>query len=260
MFYQFSHPATADYFLAEQGENFSFPAHIHECFEIIWVDAGKMQVSVGGAEIVLRAGQAVLIFPNQHHSMESRSCRHRLCIFSPKLVPAFTAKRAKSLPSQAIFTPPAALLEALYVSDNTIRRKGLLYLLCDEFDRGREYRTWERRGGEPMEKIFRFIERNYKERCTLQALAAELGYDYAYLSRYFKKTVGMGFNCYVNCYRLNHACFLFDNGKTEILECAAESGYESVRSFNRNFKAHFGLTPHEYLKRNQKTDVFSQIN
>jgi len=255
MFYQFNHPATVDYFRIETGVNFSFPTHIHECFELITVCSGQMQVRIDGRTESLQAGESVLIFPHQTHSMESGECRHHLCIFSPKLVSAYVARHAGAIPqSNRLILPPELLAQVLKMdeTDGLLAKKGLLYLVCDAFEKGREYLPRSEKASGLIGHVFLYIEKNYKDKCDLRGLAATLGYDYAYLSRYFKKTVGMGFNTYVNIYRLEHACFLLENGVGSILECAEECGYPSIRSFNRNFKLHFGMTPHEYLSRSRR--------
>ena len=60
---------------------------------------------------------------------------------------------------------------------------------------------------------------------------------------------GISFNSYKNRYRINNACYLLSNSNYSILQCALESGYQSVRSFNRNFKNILGITPAEYRNR-----------
>ena len=120
--------------------------------------------------------------------------------------------------------------------------------MCDAFETHAKYYDSHKDNKNLLAEIFKFIENNYKEDCTLKELSASIGYDYAYLSRYFKNVVGISFNSYVNMYRLNHACYLLDNTSDHILNIAIESGYKSLRSFNRNFKIHFGISPNEYVK------------
>jgi len=45
---------------------------------------------------------------------------------------------------------------------------------------------------------------------------------------------------------LSHACYLLKNTAQSVLQCALDSGYTSLRSFNRNFKAQFGISPSQY--------------
>ena len=52
---------------------------------------------------------------------------------------------------------------------------------------------------------------------------------------------------YVNDFRLSHACrLLTDNRNFTIQAIADESGYSSLRSFQRQFKENLGMTPVEY--------------
>lgn len=251
MFYEFKHPATVGYFKVEKGKDFSFPAHMHECFEFIHILTGKMSVTVNERVYEIEAGRTIMIFPNSVHSLSCDESEHLLCVFSPKLVSAFSSLVSDKLPTDPVFTLPEWLLKMFDETDDNVgilTKKGLLYSVCDVFDRGREYsiREWDNKY--LLARIFSFIDKNYAEACDLKSLAHEINYDYAYLSRYFKASVGMSFNSYVNMYRLNNACYLFENTDGSILSCAIDSGFKSVRSFNRNFKKHFGITPNEYIK------------
>ena len=53
MLYQYSHFGTAEYFRKEYGENFSFPVHLHNSFEIITVLSGEMTVTVDDSDYTL---------------------------------------------------------------------------------------------------------------------------------------------------------------------------------------------------------------
>ena len=251
MFYQLSHPATVDYFVVEQGKDFSFPAHIHPCFELIIIEEGEMTVELDGINYTLRQHQAMLIFPNQIHSLSSQHSRHLLCIFSPRLVSAYSTKVSRQKPSDPLFPLAEELILRLHLLQkdaSLFAKKGFLYSVCDHFDKNRTYLPQRSDSNKLLQKIFAFIENNFSGECNLMALAKELGYDYAYLSRHFRATVGISFPRYVNMYRIDHACYLLENTEQSILECALESGYTSVRSFNRNFKEYLGMTPLQYIK------------
>ena len=255
MFYQFNHIGSSDYFVKEYGEDFSFPPHMHLCFEFISVLDGEMKVTVDGKENVLHRGESLLIFPNQLHSLESVKSRHMLCIFSPELVRAYSSKIEKSLPESNRFAPDEYLIESLNRIDeesSLIAKKGILYSLCASFDENAAYIP--RKVGQKglLSKIFAFVEQNFAGECTLEELSTQIGYDYAYLSRSFKKSTGISYVSYLNIYRINRACYLLDNTDLSILQCALESGYSSLRTFNRNFKSHLGISPAEYRKRGTK--------
>lgn len=230
----------------------NFPAHIQECFELIIVTNGELKMTLNDETIVLKKGKAVLIFPNLVHSMLQSRCEFVLCIFSPLLVSAYCSKISNSLPDNFTFDMPQNLLEILLSLDktsSTLAKKGFLYLLCDHFNQDRTYQKQSNDHKNILVKIFQYIENNYKQECNLKSLSNEIGYDYTYLSRHFKNSVGVSFNNYVNFYRLTNACYLFENTQKSITDCANDSGYTSIRSFNRNFKKQFGITPSEYAQK-----------
>ena len=98
MFYEFKHLGSPDYLKIEKGTNFSFPAHLHQCFEVVVIRSGKMTIKVDQKTFTLREKEALLIFPNQIHALESTESEHILCIFSPRLVQAYAAKVSDKLP------------------------------------------------------------------------------------------------------------------------------------------------------------------
>ena len=53
MFYQYSHSGSPDYLKMERDKNFSFPSHLHQCFEIVVVCSGQMTVNVDEKSFVL---------------------------------------------------------------------------------------------------------------------------------------------------------------------------------------------------------------
>ena len=249
MFYQFMHLGSPDYLKIERGKDFNFPQHLHQCFEIIIILSGKMCITVDGQDYTLSKNEAVLIFPNQIHSLCSSHSEHILCIFSPRLIQAFFTKISGRIPVNNQFTPDQYLidvLDSLHNASSSAKKKGLLYLLCAQFDSATEYREKQNDNKKLLYRIFSFVEENYANDCTLSNLSKEIGYDYAYLSRYFKKTIGMAFNAYVTHYRLSHACYLMENTDSPILHCAFESGFSSLRSFNRSFKEQLHMSPTQY--------------
>lgn len=251
MFYELKHSLAADYCKVESGCDFSFPAHMHHCFEWITVTDGSMRVTVGEREYLLSSGESVLVFPNQIHAMESAPhSSHFLCLFSPRLVQAYTEKTAGRIPEDNRFLDARWSEEVLRdaADSNPILLKGILYTVCGAFDRTAQYRA---AGGETdllLYRIFLFVEENYHTDASLAALSRTLGYDYAYLSKYFRTTAGMTYNEYIRQYRISRACYLLENAKMTVLAVAVECGFGSLRSMNRQFRAQMGQTPTEYRR------------
>ena len=251
MFYEFQHFGISEHFCKEYGSNFSFPIHLHHSFEFITVLDGEMLITVDSTEYLLKKGESVLVFPNQLHSLSSQNSKHMLCIFSPELVKAFSTNYKKRKPvNNRVFVDNYLVksLDKINDSSSTIQKKGVLYSICAEFDKNASYIENNALEDSLLQNIFQFVEENYNKDCELSALAEKTGYSYSYLSRCFKKIVGISFNGYVNRYRISNACYLLKNSDYSILQCALESGYASIRSFNRNFISVLSITPKEYRK------------
>ena len=253
MFYQFQHFGISEYIQKEYGKNLNFASHLHQAFEFITVRSGEMEITVDSNTYLLQSGQSLLVFPNQIHSISSVESEHMLCIFSPDLVKAYTSKISGKVPLDNRFLPDGFFVKALdsLSADASIaEKKGLFYCLCAEFDKSAAYDTKKTDDKNLLYKIFKFVETNYNKECSLAELAHETGFSYSYLSRYFSKITGISFNSYVNQYRISNACYLLNNSDCPVLQCALDCGYNSLRSFNRNFRELLSVTPNEYRKKN----------
>lgn len=243
MFYELEHLGTSGQFRRYQGENLNFPPHLHRNFECILLEEGEMTITVDSSEYVLTPGQGVLIFPNQLHAIRSAHCRHTLFIFSPHIVQRFYQDRSGKLPLSNLFSAPTALPD----TDSSIYAiKAAMYALCAAFDSTARYRDVVLDKQDLLHRIFTATEQLFRGDCTLSSLSKAVGYNPEYISRFFKQKVGIPFNDYLNIRRLSHAAQLLTDTDETILSCALESGFGSLRSFNRNFKAHYGITPRAY--------------
>lgn len=251
MFYQLEHIGAAGSLKREEGENFSYPAHLHQCFELILLKEGEMTVDVDGKSYAMEKGSALLIFPNQIHSMASRQSRHTLFIFSQDTVGAFYSDKAGTVPVSGLFFPSApclALLEALSEKSTLLERKGALYTVSAEFDRTAEYTAAAPDRENILSRVLSYVEEHFKEPLSVEDAARSIHYNGEYLARLFKSKMGLSFHRYVNLRRLNYAAYLLANTDATCVSCALESGFASLRSFNRNFKKEFGITPAEYKR------------
>lgn len=249
MFYELLHLSGADYFKKIYCENFSFPPHMHNCFELVVCLSGETKVTVDGEFYIIKKGEALLIFPHQLHSFEFSKGKNMLCIFSPKIVSAYYNSHKSLKPISNKFALGDYFISSLDgVEDNSkpIFIKGLLYLICDAFDSAATYSENVNKG--LLERLFIYINENFANCCDLKTLALKMGYNPSYLSRYFKGCVGINLCDYINMVRLGHVCYLYENFEGTLLSFALDSGFDSLRTFNRNFKKFYGVAPKEYFK------------
>lgn len=253
MFYQDSNFSDMEMPRVEIGRDFSFGVHFHNSFEFIAVTEGEMTVTVDDRKYTLTPQNAILIFPNQPHSLcTERHSKHVLCIFSKKIVKAFSSVAENKIPVSSVFRPDRFYVESLlHLSNNSsfIKSKGLIYSLCGQFHESAEYVEQKFRSEMLLKDIFDFIEMNFRGDCSLNALAKHTLYNTAYLSKYFKQRIGIGYIDYVNKIRVSEAIYLITNTNKKMVDIAHECGFNNVRNFNRNFKKITDITPNVYRSR-----------
>ena len=91
------------------------------------------------------------------------------------------------------------------------------------------------------------------EHCTedlsLEALADMTGFSKSHFIRLFKEFAGVSYYEYLTKRRLLNAELLLDNPECSIADIAMQSGFNSLATFNRVFKASHNCTPTDYRKR-----------
>ena len=97
-----------------------------------------------------------------------------------------------------------------------------------------------------------YIHENHTRKLSLREISQKLGYDYNYMSRFFRKTFNMTFTDLVNTYRLETAIQLLEYTDKNITTIAYESGFGSARAFNSFFRKNTNISPSQYRKASQK--------
>ena len=95
---------------------------------------------------------------------------------------------------------------------------------------------------------------------TRNKLAAALGTNSTYLSRYFSQN-GTNFNEYINDLRLDYACRMIKDSSEECIalnKIALGSGFANYRTFSRLFVSRFGVSPTDWRNGNIQKNI--QIN
>ena len=245
MFFESFRSTSKNYFkFFVHPNNNGYPLHFHKAYECYSVTSGEAKVTVGENEYILHAGDAVLIFPYQcHASVTKENTATRVYIFSPDLVESF--HDARRVPKNNAFKLPATLSDKF---DSLLFKKSLCYNICAIFDENAEYTDSAQTDDSLISKILFFISENYREECSLSAIADFVGYDYSYVSKFFKKSTGMSVGAYVNGLRISDACRMLVNTNETVREIAEKCGFASQRTFNRDFLKSVGKTPIEYRK------------
>lgn len=246
MFFEAMHSLYENEFTIRRGDmGLTYPKHIHRSFEYFEQVAGSTEICISGCRYVLSVGDAVLIFPLQSHSYRMiEEGEIKVCIFSPDMVAKFYSKYKNKLPQNHKFK---CTIDSSHVSDNIFHKKALLYFVCGEFDNGRKYvENTLKNQDQLLVSLLYYASDNFSGSCLLRDAALKVGYDYAYVSKFFKKRVGISFRQYVNGIRIVESKKLLLSTLDSIEEIATKSGFNSLRTFDREFRAQTKMTPSEY--------------
>lgn len=109
-----------------------------------------------------------------------------------------------------------------------------------------------------LTQIIDYMENNYDQPITLEEMAQKSYLSTAYLSRYFKQKMGMGFSRYLMTIRMKHSVkdLLYTN--ETISQIAMNNGFPNTKSFTNLFKESYGMTPNAYRESHpvEKMDSF----
>ena len=93
---------------------------------------------------------------------------------------------------------------------------------------------------------------------SLEELAASTPYSHSALTRVFKQYMNVSIVKYLTQIKMTAAKRLLRTTNLSMLEISLELGYDSLSTFNHNFKNAFGLTPTEYKKAYSKTSTTNE--
>ena len=241
------------YFDCQKYVNIDMPTHLHRNLEIIHVVAGETIVTVNNCDEVIGAGEYALIFPNTLHSCyTTKQSEVYICTFSSDLGPPFVRKTSSKIPEKSAFKCKQSVNEyvekeffVLGSKPDWYTLKASLYAILGDFRSQVNLITLDENNSEILQKYFMYIEEHFKENISFADVAKYLKYERHYLSKYISKRSTLSFSQIVNQYRVEAATELLRNTDLSISDIAFESGFQSIRTFNRVYSELTGRTPRQ---------------
>lgn len=102
-----------------------------------------------------------------------------------------------------------------------------------------------------VQRMVSLVQQRYDQDITLEACAAELNFHPVYLSRVFKKEMGIPFSEYLAEYRMNLAKEWLDTTTMKLSDISERLNYSNTTAFIRMFRKVVGMTPGQYRERNE---------
>lgn len=105
-----------------------------------------------------------------------------------------------------------------------------------------------------MNKVHAYVMQNFREKISLEDIAAIANMSPTSFSRYFKTHANKTFSDFLTEIRIGYACKLLIEKKVSISEACYESGFNTLSNFNRQFKEVTHHSPLQYRKKYIETN------
>ena len=249
---------TKDEILAVMRQAKHEPPHLHHALELVWVKSGSLELGMGEELYHMQAGDVGILFPDLIHHYQVFSAGQNMAVFvnaPPFIVGAYEEtlnQKAPKIPVLKASVIPEDVYRSfdalLTTKDIPIAQAYLQIILARCI---KELTLTEKSNVESEDLIYRtvaYVSAHFNHAVSLEEMAKALGVSKYVLSRIFSKTFHRNFNQYLNDARLGYACQRLENTNDTITELCLDSGFKSLRTFNRAFKEKFKTSPSEYRK------------
>lgn len=254
-----------------------YPEHWHVGIEIIMPVVTDYTVLIGNDRYKLLEGEILIINSGVIHGLEAPPTGERIVMqFNPVLL--YTLKEMETtlamMPSVYHISPKTTPDIYSYVKtrmDMIIREydagkpfsEGVIYAeLIQMFaeigryflDQNMHLDRIEKLGAAEKQKEYmsvimkacNYINIHYQEKLSLEEVADRVGFSKFHFTRIFKQYTNMTFCEYLNKRRVKCAEGLLFSTDMRVTDVAMNSGFSSMSSFDRTFKAVNGNSPSQY--------------
>lgn len=262
--------------------NFPYPVfHTHEYFEIYVNLDGVINHCINGREYLLKPGDCWFIRPNDKHCLvypsdisdigtymslnfllqnsfvsnvfalySSQTYNEILETTSP-LIFSLDYKRIEKIKKTCL---SIQTLDTSNIQSNVTTCKTIVLSLLNEL--------MEQFNNPQAENLPQWLQdfivtlqnpENFHK--TIPELIEPIPYSYSFISKQFKRYLGVSIINYLNMVKINCAKDLLSISQMSTLQISTYLGYDSLSHLNHRFKEAFGITPMEYQKKVQNSEI-----
>ena len=253
--------------------------HQHDFYEVYFFISGNVEYSVEGKSYLLKKGDLMLINPLELHQPRigpdqnpyerivlwiNKNYLSRLCTNNTSLSQCFDNTNPQhtnllrlSKAQQSYFsTKLSELIEETGSKDygSDLAAEAILTRFLVELNRltlsiDKKIET-DKSSSALIPDILTYINQHYCEKISLSSIADEFFISKYYLSHAFNDVVGTSVNRYITLKRLINAKQMLSSG-IKPTTAAIHCGFNDYAGFYRAFTAEYGITPKEFVARNQ---------
>ena len=255
--------------------------HFHNEIEIFAVIRGSAVIRRGSGITNVSAGSIVVFNPNEVHEInaaggvegivcqlsghfaENYFPRLRNTVFSTQDLralmdeEALTNVRRRMISAAVSYIRAEELFELRCVADVCLLLEQLLANMPNSVINDSDYAA-RRKISRRMERLYAYIDENYRYPIRLTEVAEAEGITSTHLSHFFTENFGVSFQQYLNNIRFEHAVRLMDNQTMSLSDIAAASGFSDLKYMTRMFVQRFGCKPKE-IREKLGTDGAGQL-
>lgn len=238
-----------DYFEYQRSTNVSCLAHVHSYLEFVFVLSGELTLLRESDTFCLQAGTMAIIMPYEIHKYDTQSASEAVII---TCAPEYISEYGSEMEGKTFDTPYAQTDRTLSEMLNqpareffhSYRLKALIYYAVSIFTQTGKLVDKKFKNYDTYRLAVRYISEHYKEETlSLETVAQQIGITRIHLSRVLNQRHGDGFSGIVNSLRIQYAKRLIEQSPLSLSEIAFQSGFGSIRNFNRIFQKTFGCSP-----------------
>lgn len=231
------------------------PLHINPYLEIVLVHKGRVRVLLGQSNFDLTSGEFTIIPLYRLHGYEAQAGSSAIVyLFSPELCTDFSNMCVGKELQNHIFTLPTEAYSYIKTATRDFLEKpyeflskSVLYTFLSTFAKNVSFRNMSLDRSN-VNRIIEHIFLNIRSDLTAKSVASEFAVSETRLSEMISQYTGLSFRELLSGMRINQAMALLRKSSLNITEIAYESGFETLRTFNRTFLKTVGTTPSEYRK------------
>ncbi len=247
-------------------EPYFFPLHLHLDIKLIYMTEGEMIIGYPDAEFLVKPGDFLIIFPYTVHSFKTLTpnvdftsiiCNHMICSDFKETLFNFHPENPiinnKNLPTEI----QKYIYELREIDTNESNNFLLIkYLLGVIFARAlplfKLNKNTSKFEKDLTVQAVKYVYENFKDDISIDTAAKALNLSRNNIINFFARNINVSFVRYVNSLRIDYAKTQLEATDKSILDIALESGFGTLRTFNRTFKDYTTKTPLQYRNESKK--------
>lgn len=250
-------------FVFEPKDHFTHLPHFHDEIEIVFVLDGTFETHYNGVDYAVTGGSVFLAGSNSVHYSTNHTIKSNsiILIVHPKALSGSAAQLLSKTPTSPIWHNPKkdhmvwSLLDYALKNKNKLNNDDLMLLISFILSLivGNMTLIDHTKKAKTENRILQYCRNHYTEDLSVSRVASDLKLSESHIGHIFSNVLGCSFPQYINTLRLEHAETLLKTTKKTCLDIAMQSGFPTMRTFNRVFLQQYNMTPLQYRKKFDST-------